>query len=166
MITRTEIIDEMKPIYREYLGYMSQFYKIHNFDSWCKGALKNLQLYPIADDQHIYILKKSESIIGFALVNKHLRFNNDGFAMAEFYIQKRYDGKGHGRRLAEHVFEQFTGNWEVAVTFKNKSALLFWEQVVSSYTNGKFIKKGFSSFKGYGFIFNTAVEQTNNAHDF
>ncbi|MCD4721722.1 MAG: GNAT family N-acetyltransferase [Desulfobacula sp.] len=156
MITRIETIDEIKPIYREYLDYMSQFFEIHDFDSWCKGALKNLQHYLIADDRYIYILKESESIIGFALVNKHFRYNNDGFAVAEFYIQKDHERKGHGHKLAEHIFAQFTGNWEVAITLKNKAALVFWEQVVSSYTNGKFIKKRTDSFKGYGFIFNTA----------
>jgi predicted acetyltransferase len=158
MITRIETIDEIKPIYREYLDYMGQFFEIHDFDSWCKGALKNLQLYSIADDRHIFILKESEPIIGFALVNKHFRFNTDGFAVAEFYIHKNHEKKGYGHKLAEHVFAQFTGNWEVAVTLKNKSALVFWEKVVSSYTDGMFIKKRADSFSGYGFLFNTMDE--------
>jgi len=158
MIIRIETIDEIKPIFREYLDYMSQFFEIHDYDSWCESALKNLQLYSIADDRHIYILKKAESIIGFALVNKHFRFNNDGFAVAEFYIQKGHARKGYGRRLAEHLFAQFAGNWEVAVTLNNNSALVFWEQVVSSYTNGQFINKSNASFKGYGFVFNTAAD--------
>ncbi|WP_299982121.1 GNAT family N-acetyltransferase [Desulfobacula sp.] len=164
MITRIETIDRIKPIFREYLDYMSQFYEIDNYYSWCKGALKNLQLYSMADDRYIYILKESDSIIGFALVNKHLRFNTDGFAVAEFYIQKGHEKKGYGRKLAEYVFAQFTGIWEVAVTLKNKSALVFWEQMVSSYTDGKFIKKRTASFKGYGFIFNTVDGQT--IHDY
>lgn len=161
MITRIETIDEIIPIYREYLDYMRQFFKIYDFDSWCKGALKNLQHYLIADDRHIYILRESESIIGFAMVNKHFRFNTDGFAVAEFYIQKAHEKKGYGRKLAEHVFEQFTGNWEIAVSLKNKSALLFWEQAVSSYTDGKFIKKRKSSFSGVGFIFNSETGSVN-----
>jgi len=161
MIVRIETIDEIKPIYREYLDYMRRFFEIHNFDSWCKGAMKNLQHYSIAVDRHIYILKESESIIGFALVNKHFRFNTDGFAVAEFYIQKAHERKGYGRKLAEHVFTQHTGNWEVAVSLKNKSALTFWKQVVSSYTEGNFIKKRNSSFCGYGFVFNSETESVN-----
>ena len=102
------------------------------------------------------ILKESEIIIGFALVNKHLRFNHDGFAIAEFYIQKDHERNGCGRRLAEYVFAQFPGNWEVAVSLKNNSALAFWKQVVSSYTYGKFIEKKTCSFSGYGFLFNNA----------
>jgi len=161
MIVQIETIDKIQSIYREYLDYMSQFFEIHNFDSWCKGALKNLRHYSIADDKHIYILKESESIIGFALVNKHFRFNTDGFAVAEFYIQESHERKGYGRKLAEHVFTQHTGNWEVAVSLKNKSALVFWKQVVSSYTDDKFIKKRKDSFRGYGFIFNSEIKSVN-----
>ena len=158
-ITRIKTINEIKPIFREYLDYMSQFFLIHDIESWCKGALKNLQRDYIADDRYIYILKKSDSIIGFAMVNKHLRFNSKGFAVAEFYIQKNHEQKGYGRKLAEHVFEKFPGSWEVAVSIKNKSALVFWKQVVSSYTEGKFNKKWNASFRGYGFVFNTGFEK-------
>jgi len=159
MITRIKTIDEIKSIFKAYLKYMSQFFEIAHYDSWCKGALKNLQRYSMADDRHIYILKESLVIIGFAMINKHLRFNTDGFAVAEFYIQKGYEKKGYGRKLAEHVFAKFPGNWEVAVTLKNSSALIFWEQVVSSYTDGKFIKKQKASFSGYGFVFNKGLKK-------
>ncbi len=156
MIVKQKSIDKLKPIFKEYLNYMSQFFEIFDHTSWCEGALKNLQRYRVEDDRHIYVLMESESIIGFALVNKHLRFNNDGFAIAEFYIQKEYEKKGYGRRLAEHVFAQFTGNWEVAVSLKNNLAREFWKQVLSSYTNDKFIEKKTNSFSGYGLIFNNA----------
>ena len=114
MIIKQKSIDKIKPIFKEYLNYMSQFFKIFDHTSWCEGAFKNLQRYRAEDDCHIYVLMESESIIGFALVNKHLRFNNDGFAIAEFYIQKDHERQGYGRQLAEHVFAQFYGNWEVA----------------------------------------------------
>ncbi len=156
MIERLESIDEIKPLFIEYLDYMSQFFEITDFDSWCKGALKNLKVYSTAKDRHIYTLKKSKAIIGFAFVNKHLRFNNDGFAIAEFYIQKKYAKKSYGRKLAEHIFGQFPGNWEVAVSLKNNSALVFWKHVISSYTYDKFIQQNHSSFNGYGFLFNNA----------
>ena len=156
MIARIENIDEIKPTFREYLNYMSQFFDIKDRRSWCEGALKYLQRYSTEDDRHIYILKESETIIGFAFINKHLRFNHDGFAVAEFYIKKDHERKGFGRKLAEHVFAQFSGNWEVAVSKKNHSARVFWKQVVSSYTGGNFVEKRIGSFSGYGFLFNNA----------
>jgi predicted acetyltransferase len=156
MIVKIETIEEIKPIFIEYLNYMSQFFDINDHDSWCEGALKNLQQYSVEHDRHIFILIESESIIGFALINKHFRFNHDGFAIAEFYIQKEHERKGYGRKLAEHVFSQFCGNWEVAVSLKNNLARDFWKQVVSSYTGGKFMEKRRVSFDGYGFLFNNA----------
>jgi predicted acetyltransferase len=135
---------------------MSQFFDIKDRRSWCEGALKSLQRYSTEDDRHIYILKESETIIGFAFINKHFRFNHDGFAVAEFYIKKDHERKGFGRKLAEHVFAQFSGNWEVAVSKKNHSARVFWKQVVSSYTGGNFVEKRIGSFSGYGFLFNNA----------
>ena len=107
MIERLQSINEIKPLFKGYLDYMSQFFQIYDHDSWSKKAIKNLQSYSNAKDHLIFIFRKSGSIIGFAFVNKHLRFNNDGFAIPEFYIQKEYGKKGYGRKLAEHVFEQF-----------------------------------------------------------
>ncbi len=154
MISRIETIETIKPIYSEYLNYMRQFYTIYDYDSWHNGAFKNLNKYMVENDHFIYILMESDIIIGFALVNKHLRFNADGFSVAEFYIQKKYQKKGYGSKLAEYVFSQFSGNWEVAVALKNTMARSFWKKVVSSYTNGDYSLKKTDAFKGHGFGFN------------
>jgi predicted acetyltransferase len=154
MIVRTGTIDEINPLFREYLHHTSQFFNVTHYENWVKGALKNLKQYSIDDDRHVYIISKSDSIIGFGLVNKHFRFNSDGFAIADFGIQKNHWEKGYGRKLAEHIFAQFHGNWEVAVTSTNYFATIFWENVISSYTNGRFIKNTKPAFKGFGLLFN------------
>ena len=162
MIIQIDTINGIEPIYKEYLAYMRQFFDIVHYDSWCESAMKNLQRYSNSDDRHIYILKESNTIIGFALVNKHLRFNSDGFGVSEFYIQKGYQKKGYGRKLAEHLFEAFKGNWEIAVSLTNTSALLFWEQVVSVYAKGEYVKRKKASFNGYGFVFNSESGSVNS----
>ncbi len=134
---------------------MSQFLDIAHYDPWIERAVTNLTGYFHAADCHVYILEKKRAVIGFALINRHLRFSTDGHAVAEFHIQKEYERNGHGRRLAEYVFEQFRGNWEVAVALKNKPAQAFWEQVVSSFTGGRFSREVNTSFNGLGLIFNT-----------
>lgn len=161
MISRLDGIEEFKPIFQLYLAHMSQFFEIRHFDAWCEGAMNKLPLYLETDDRHIYILKMLNNIIGFSLINQHLRFNTDGFAIADFFVQKEYEGAGYGRQLAEHVFSRFPGNWEVAVSRKNKNALSFWNRVVSSYTNGNFIREQKTSFRGYGILFNN---QKSNSH--
>lgn len=154
MITQIKTIEEIKPIFIEYLDCISQFLEIKDHFAWKEVALKNLKEYVVEADRYVYIIRESESIVGFALVNKHLRFNNDGFAVAEFYIQKQYQGQGKGRKLAKYIFSQFLGNWEVAVSMQNNLGQEFWRQVLISYTDGKFLEKKISSFNGIGFVFN------------
>lgn len=154
MIITGEELDTIKPVYREYLAYMGQFFIMDDSSSWCDGALKNLKRYATKDDHYIYVAKESDSIVGFALVNTHRRFNDDGFAVAEFYIHKDHQKKGYGRSLAEYVFAQFPGPWEVSVSLKNHVAREFWLHVVSSYTQSDFIEKRNPSFDGSGFVFN------------
>ena len=151
MIIRTRRIEDIKPAFLTYLAYMHQFFEIDNFEAWCNTAVKNLNAYSISDDHHLYTVNKDSTIIGFALVNRHLRFIENGFAVADFFIQPAQTRQGHGRRLARHIFSRLPGKWEVAVTSTNKKALKFWEPVVSEYTNGTFIKKNKASFTGYTF---------------
>ena len=151
MIAPLKTIDPIIPVFTEYLNHMSQFFNIHHYDAWCAGAVKNLNGYSLAEDRHAYMVQESGVVIGFALVNGHLRFNGQGLAMAEFYIQKRHERKGYGQGLAEHIFTALPGHWEVAVTSANKSALNFWETVVDAYTLGQFRQEKKPGF--IGFIF-------------
>ncbi|MBA3011752.1 MAG: GNAT family N-acetyltransferase [Proteobacteria bacterium] len=154
MIVRTDTMAEIEPIFSLYLDIMCRFYKIVDLYSWREKALENLRKYARQEDRLIYVLKESNAVTGFALVNQHLRFNRDGLAIAEFYIHKDHGRKGFGRQLAETVFSLSPGNWEVAVTVKNKDAMAFWKQVVSSYTSGDFVEKKKASSDAHGYLFN------------
>ncbi len=146
-------MEEMRPVFREYLEYVEPFYDIYDVSSWCDHALENLRAYVHSEDRRGYVLRLSGTIAGFALVNDHLRFNDKGFAIAEFFVRESHGREGHGRILAEHVFARSPGNWEVAVSAKNHRALAFWEQVISFYTGGRFLRKNIPSFSGTGFLF-------------
>lgn len=151
MIIRTRCIEEVKSVFPSYLAHMHQFFEIHDFEAWRDTAVKNLNQYATSGDHHLYTVNKADTIIGFALVNRHLRFIENGFAVADFFIVPDHSRNGHGRRLASHIFSRLPGHWEVAVTSTNTKALKFWEQVVSEYTGKTFIKKTRASFTGYTF---------------
>ena len=153
MISRLGTIEDIFPIYTAYLEGMSQHYNIHDLDGWLKAALKNLKKKGNSKDSPVFIIQESNEIIGFAMVSTHLRFNDQGRAIAEFHIHADHMGKGHGRALAEFVFDWFPGQWEVAFTLKNTGAMGFWKQVVSSYTSGNFMEKNKFSTDTYGFLF-------------
>ena len=151
MITRLETSDPLIPIYSEYLAYMSRFFKITHYHSWIEGALNNLHRYVLEEAHQAYMVQESGAVIGLALINQHLRFNSQGFAVAEFFIQKPHEKKGYGRRLAEHLFKTLPGPWEVAVTSTNHKALKFWEKVVTAFTLGQFKQENKAGFTGFIF---------------
>jgi predicted acetyltransferase len=157
MISKIQTIEEIVPIFTEYLGCVGRFYELFDFNGWRSKALKNLKRDFLTGDQQIYRLRESGDIIGFAQVNKHLRFNLNGVAIAEFYIGKDHARRGFGRKLAEHVFSQYSGNWEVAVSGNNREGFLFWKQVISDYTSGKYMEKKHAVFKGSGFLFDNQI---------
>ena len=153
MITRIDDIDEIKPVYEEYMAHMSRYFDIEDRESWRNDAMQYLQLYSSDNDRIAYVLNGSGKMAGFALMNQYLRFNNDGFAVAEFYIRKGYGGNGFGRLLAEYAFSRFSGNWEVAVASKNEAARIFWQKAVDSYTGGQFTTVMDASYDGIGYLF-------------
>lgn len=147
---------EILSLFKDYLSFMSQFFEIEDYETWVGTAMSYLDSYGTESDRHIFVIKNSDVLIGFAMVNNHLRFNEDGFSVAEFFVEKQHQAKNHGRELAEFVFNQFPGQWEVAVTRGNHDALSFWQRVVSDYTNGDFREWEIDSYDGAGFSFNNA----------
>jgi predicted acetyltransferase len=124
-----------------------------DYEAWVGVAMDYLNSYATESDRHIFALKHSGVPIGFALVNKHLHFNSDGIAIAEFYIDKQHQAKGCGRELAECVFSHFPGQWEVAVTHGNENAQSFWRRVITDYIRGECREWKIDSCDGIGFSF-------------
>jgi predicted acetyltransferase len=58
--------------------------------------------------------------------------------IAEFFIMKKYGGKGIGKTAAKRIFDLFPGKWQVTQIEKNYPAQAFWRSLISEYTNGKY----------------------------
>jgi predicted acetyltransferase len=153
MFSKINCTDKLLPLFKKYMAHMSQFFKIDDYDAWYDRAMQYLKLYEIEPDRHIFTLTKEDEIVGFAFVNTHLRLNKSGFAVAEFYICPPFNKCGYGRKLAEFVFSQFPGCWEVAVTRNNKAGLSFWQKVVSNYTDDQYEELQPDMYDGYIFTF-------------
>ena len=68
-------------------------------------------------------------LAGFALVNDHTHSGQPVDAnMGEFFVVRKYRGRGVGRAAAAQVFARQPGQWEVAVARKNVAALRFWRR--------------------------------------
>lgn len=156
MIQTSCEIDVITPMYHDYLAYMRRFYMIYDYPAWAEAAVRNLARYATEPGYHMVLARSPAAVIGFALVNRHRRFHEQGFALGEFYIQPSYQGKGQGRRLALTTFSLFPGDWEVAVAEKNTGARRFWNRILEEYTQGQFREHVRPSFSGSGFLFNNA----------
>lgn len=75
---------------------------------------------------------------GFALVNPAVRIGTHGYWMDQFFVLKKYRHQGVGRLLAQSVFAALVGRWEVGQMPENRPAQVFWREVISRWTGGRF----------------------------
>lgn len=89
-----------------------------------------------------YIIKISDSLAGFVLVNNYSVFNKDSNTktIAEFFIMRKWRKKGIGKDIAFRILDTHEGLWEVKQEKENIIAQKFWESVVNQYTDGRYRK--------------------------
>jgi predicted acetyltransferase len=75
---------------------------------------------------------------GFALVDGAVKVGSSGLWMDQFFIMKKYRRHGLGGRVAEEVFRNLPGLWEVGQMFDNVGAQGFWRRVIGEYTQGHY----------------------------
>jgi len=107
--------------------------------------------WPDGRQGHPYILKTRTGIAGFALV-RQMESNSDvDFDMGEFFICGKYQRQGHGRFVANKLFDMFRGRWSVRQLVANALAQKFWHSIVDDYSQGHFTET-FSSDDGWDMV--------------
>lgn len=121
---------------------------------------KYLDHYWTDEGRHPYFVIVNEQYAGFVLINSYcyLQSSADAKAVAEFFIMRKYRGKGIGKAVAIRIFDRFPGEWEVLQHGNNEPSKVFWSKVISEYTNGEYslLDVETESWKGQGFVFNNA----------
>ena len=89
---------------------------------------------------HPFLLRVGEEVAGFALVQQRSRLTGDeGVSdVAEFFVMRRYRGKGVGEAAARSIFDRFPGPWEVRERRENVNAIAFWRRTIGRYTQGQY----------------------------
>lgn len=100
------------------------------------------------EDAFPFLIRYNGELAGFVIVDKKGSDNTIDFNMAQFYIVRKFKGKGLGNYVACHCFATFKGLWEVMVMPHNTGAYQFWKKIITAYTN------------------NTAVEYTRQVKHF
>ncbi|AWB44514.1 GNAT family N-acetyltransferase [Paenibacillus sp. CAA11] len=93
-----------------------------------------LDYYWTEDGRHPFFIKVDGNLAGLALV----RTIDGMYAMAEFFVMKKYRCSGVGRYAAGFLFDQFPGEWKVSELDSNFPAQAFWRKVIGEYTAGSF----------------------------
>ncbi|MCP1156813.1 GNAT family N-acetyltransferase [Bacillus infantis] len=88
-----------------------------------------------------FIVKVDGEIAGFVLVildvpREFTKLSNEKKTnvISDFFIMRKFRGRGIGRHVAFSIFEQFKGVWEVRQTSENKPAYAFWKKVIAEFT--------------------------------
>lgn len=87
---------------------------------------------------HPFLARVDGELAGFVLVRQAGEDAHPKLEIGDFFILRKFRGKGVGRRVAHAVFDRFRGDWDVAEMVGNAPAQAFWRKVISEYTNGGF----------------------------
>ncbi|MEX0873820.1 MAG: GNAT family N-acetyltransferase [Actinomycetota bacterium] len=85
-----------------------------------------------------FLIRVDGRIAGFATAYRGEAFRDPSeelWWMDEFFVMKKYRGKGVGEYVAREIFDRLPGTWEVGQISPNTSAQAFWRRVIGRYTD-------------------------------
>jgi len=97
-----------------------------------------LDHYWVEEGRHPFLVRVDGKLAGFVLVNQQTRLPGNEWSVAEFFILRKYRRRGIGKRVAQFIFDQFRGKWEVAEIDSNSDARSFWKAAIGEYTGGTY----------------------------
>jgi len=76
-------------------------------------------------DRHPFLFRVDGRIAGFAFVRSGRPHD-----MAEFFVLRKYRGRGVGMHAARSLFATFPGDWQVRQLAANAPAIAFWRAAI------------------------------------
>jgi [ribosomal protein S5]-alanine N-acetyltransferase len=81
-------------------------------------------------DAHPYFIRVAGELAGFAIVDTKGSSPEVEFNMAQFWVHRKFKGRGVAADAARQCFARFPGLWEVNVMPENLGAFPFWRRVI------------------------------------
>lgn len=107
----------------------------------------DFKIYFTDEHRKAFLIKVDQEIAGFVLLNREGLYNDSDWNIGEFFILAKFQKRGIGKKVAYEIWDMLPGTWEVSVMPANKGALLFWQDTIETYTQGKYKKQNkFVSF--------------------
>ena len=151
-VTLHEATPDDLPVVKNLVPYY--IYDMSEHMGWpCKpdgtfGGCDDLESYWSEPGKHAFMLRAGDEPAGFVLIlAKNVEPDVD-YSITDFFVLRKFRGRGAGQRVAHELFNHFRGRWKVEQFSENKPAVAFWEKVIDRYTNGKFERReGMSPWK-------------------
>ncbi len=85
-----------------------------------------------------FLVTCQNELAGFVFVEEGGRSADIDYNIAEFFIVRKFRGKGVARFAARNIFQRFRGNWEVMAIARNAPAIQFWKKTINEYVQGHY----------------------------
>jgi predicted acetyltransferase len=85
-----------------------------------------------------FFIRVDGELAGFAIVNRQGVTRDVDFNMAQFFVLRKFVGRGVGQEAAEWCFRKFRGVWNVMVIPGNLRAYGFWKKTIGRLVGGAF----------------------------
>ena len=141
---------KLEPIKIEQKSVFVQMMELYNYDfSEFSGddineygyfGYSRIDDYWNEEGRYPFFIRADGKLAGLILIRSCSEYNDipDPHNIAEFFVMKKYRGKGVGKTAAKMIFDMFRGGWEVSYWKNNIPAKHFWENVISEYTAGNY----------------------------
>lgn len=91
-------------------------------------------------DTYPFLIRYGDELAGFAIIDKKGSESSIDYNIAQFFILRKFKGRGIGRYVAHQCFEQFPGIWEVMVMPENTGAYQFWRSTIQGYCGHSYLE--------------------------
>jgi ribosomal-protein-alanine N-acetyltransferase len=85
-----------------------------------------------------FFIRVAGELAGFAIVDRRGATPEVDYNMAQFFVLRKFKGRGVGARAARECFQRFRGAWDVMVIPQNTGAHAFWKRTINAFTAGDF----------------------------
>lgn len=99
--------------------------------------IDDLSPYFKEDTRQAFLIRVEDTVAGFVLLHQI----GDAWHLDEFFVHGRFQKKGIGRKIAHQLWEQYPACWELSVIPENKTALSFWRNAISTFTQGHYAEE-------------------------
>jgi predicted acetyltransferase len=116
----------------------------HDFSEFWAGTARGdlhpdgrFDAYPLDDywarpNWSPLLIWNNRVLAGFSLINDRTHSGRPANRnVGEFFIVRKYRGRGVGRSAIRQIFSRYPGSWEVAVARRNTAARDFWRKAIN-----------------------------------